>query len=54
MAMMTRAMVYAVQDSSTTTTVGLEPKDNGWKTSEVQRQEAAVTVMTVEAMLRME
>ena len=37
-----------------TTVAGLEPKDNGWKTSEVQRQEAVATVVTVKVMLRME
>ena len=51
---MTRAVVCAMWDSSTTMAAGPEPKDNGWKTSEVQRQEVATTVVTAEAMLRME
>ena len=53
-AVMTRAVVCAMWDSSTTMAVGPEPKDNGWKTSEVQRQEVVTTVVTVEVMLRME
>ena len=33
---------------------GPEPKDKGWKTSEVQQQEVVVTVVMAKAMLRME
>ena len=33
---------------------GLEPKDDGWMTSEVQRCEATAATMMAEAMLRME
>ena len=51
---MTRAVVCVVQDSSMIAVAGSKPKDNGWKTSEVQRQEAAVTVVTTKVMLRME
>ena len=51
---MTRVVVCAVWDSSTVAAVGSEPKDNIWKTSKVQRQEAAATVVTAEVMLRME
>ena len=36
-----------------TAAAGPEHKDNDWKTLEVQRQEAAVTVVTAEVMLRM-
>ena len=31
-----------------------EPKDDDWKTSEVQRQEAAVAIVMAEAILRIE
>ena len=31
---------------------GLEPKDDGWMTVEVQRREAAVTVVMAEALLK--
>ena len=51
---MTRAVICVVLDSSTTAATGSEPEDNGWKTSEVQRREAAATVVMVEAMLRVE
>ena len=37
-AVMTRAMVCALWDSLTKTIACPEPKDNGWKTSEVQQQ----------------
>ena len=53
-AVMTRTVVCAVWDSSTAAAIGLKPKDNGWKTSEVQRQEATATVVMAEAMLRIE
>ena len=32
----------------------LEPKDDDWKTSEVQRQEAATAAVMAEDMLRIE
>ena len=51
---MTRAVIYAVLDSSMTAAVDPEPEDNGWKTSEVQQREAAATVVMAEAMLRVE
>ena len=54
MTVMTRAVVCVVQDSSMIAVASSEPKDNDWKTSEVQRQEAAVTVVTTKVMLRME
>ena len=47
-------MICAVLDSSATAAIGSELEDNGWKTSEVQRREAVVTVVMVEAMLRVE
>ena len=53
-AVMTRTVVCAVWDSSTAAATGPKPKDNGWKTSEVQRQEAAATVVMAEVMLRIE
>ena len=37
-----------------TAAAGSEPKDDDWKTLEVQRQEAVAIVVTAEAMLRME
>ena len=52
--MMTRVVVCAVWDSSTAMAAGSKPKNNGWKTSEVQLQMATATVVIVEAMLRME
>ena len=51
---MQRAVVCAVWNSLTTAAVGPEPKDNGWKTSEVQQREAVAAVVMEEAMLRME
>ena len=53
-AMMTHVVVCAVWDSSTAMAAGSKPKNNGWKTSEVQLQMAMATVVIVEAMLRME
>ena len=54
MAVMKIVVVFAVWDSSTAAAVGPKPKDNGWKKSKVQRQEAAAAVVMMEAMLRME
>ena len=51
---MQRAVVFVVWNSSTMAAASLEPKDDGWKTSEVQRREAVTTAVMVEAMLRME
>ena len=34
--------------------VGLEPKDDGWMTSGVQRRKAAAVVVMAEAMLKKE
>ena len=51
---MTRVVVCAVWDSSMAVAAGSKPKNNGWKTSEVQLQMATTIVVTVEAMLRME
>ena len=48
------AVFCAVLDYSTTAAAGPEPKDDGWKTSEFQRREAAATVVIAEAMLRVE
>ena len=48
---MKRAVVFAVWNSSTAVVVGLEPKVDGWKTSEVQRREATAVAVTVKAML---
>ena len=53
-AAMTRAVFCVVLDYSTTAAAGPEPKDDGWKTSEFQRREAAATVVIAEAMLRVE
>ena len=47
------AVVCVVRDSSTTATAGLEPMDDGWKTSEVLRRKAMAAVVTAEAILRM-
>ena len=52
-AVMRKAVVFAVWDSSTAVSAGSELKDDSWKTSEVQRREAVATTVTVEAMLRM-
>ena len=51
-AVMTRAVFCAVLDYSTIAAAGPEPKDDGWKTSEFQRREAAAIVVIAEAMLR--
>ena len=51
---MQKAVVYIVWNSLTTAAAGLEPKDDGWMTLEVQRQKAAAAVMMVEAMLKKE
>ena len=53
-AVMTRTVVCAVWDSLTAVATGPKPKDNGWKTSEVQLQKATAIVVTAKAMLRME
>ena len=53
-AVMQRAVVCAVWNSLTTMAASPEPKDNGWKTSEVQRRETATAAVMAEAMLRME
>ena len=53
-AAMTRAVFCAVLDYSMTATAGPEPKDDGWKTSEFERREAAATIVIAEAMLRVE
>ena len=53
-AVMTCAMVFVVWDSSTVAAAGSEPKDNDWKTLEVQRPEVEATIVMAEAMLRME
>ena len=50
---MRRAVVFAVWDSSMAMSAGLEPKDDGWEISEVQRREAVATTVMAEAMLRM-
>ena len=50
---MVSVVVYVVRESSTTVTVGPEPKDDSWKMSEVLRQKAAMAAVAVEAM-RME
>ena len=51
---MTRAVICVMLDSSTIAAAGPEPEDNGWKMSEVQRREAAATVVMAEAMLRVQ
>ena len=51
---MQRVVVCVVWNSLTMATAGPEPKDDGWKTSEVQRRKATAAAMMVEAMLRME
>ena len=52
--MMQTTVVCAVWNSLTTAAVGLEPKDDGRMTSEVQRQNVATIVMMAEAMLKKE
>ena len=47
-AVMRRAVVFVVWDSSTVTVAGL------WEMSEVQRRETATTIVRVEGILRME
>ena len=47
-AVMQKAVVCAVWNFLTTATAGLEPKDNDWMTSEVQRQEVTAAVMMAE------
>ena len=51
-AVMWAVVVCAVWNSLTTAAAGLEPKDDGWMTSEVQRRKAAVVVVMAEAMLK--
>ena len=53
-AAMTRAVFCAVFDSSTTAVASLKPEDDGWKMSEIQRQEVAATGVIAKAMLRVE
>ena len=53
-AVMKRAMVYAVWNSLTMAAAGSEPKDNYWMTSEVQRRKVAVVVVMAETMLKKE
>ena len=53
-AVMQGAVVFAIWNSSMMVAASSKPKDNGWKTLEVQRREAATAVVIVEAMLRME
>ena len=52
-AVMQTAMVCVVWNSLTMAVAGLEPKDDGWVTSEVQRRKAVAVVMA-EAMLKKE
>ena len=51
-AVMQTAVVCAVWNSLMTAAAGLEPKDDGWVTSEVQRRKAAAVVVMAEAMLK--
>ena len=51
---MQRVVVYAMWNSLMTTITGPEPKDDGWMTSEVQRQKAVVAIVMAEAMLKNE
>lgn len=51
---MKSAVVFAMWDSLTAVVVGPEPKDDGWKMSEVQWREAMMVIVMAEAMLRME
>ena len=53
-AVMQRAVVCAVWNSLTTAVAGLEAKDDGWMTSEVQQRKAAAAIVMVEAMLKKE
>ena len=53
-AMMRRAVICAVLDSSMIAAAGPEPEDNDWKALKVQWREAAVTIVMAEAMLRLE
>ena len=53
-AMLQTAVVCAVWNSLTMAAVGLEPKDDGWMMSEVQRRKAAAVVVMAEAMLKKE
>ena len=48
------AMVCAVWNSLTMAVAGLEPKDDGWVTSEVQRRKAVAVVVMAETMLKNE
>ena len=52
--MMKRAMVFAVWNSLTVAATGSEPKDDSWKTLEVQWRKAGAATVTAEAILRME
>ena len=51
---MQTAVVCAVWNSLTMAAAGLESKDDGWVTSEVQRRKAAAVVVMAEAMLEKE
>ena len=53
-AVMQRAVVCAVWNSLTMAAAGLEAKDDGWMTSEVQQRKAAAAIVMVEAMLKKE
>ena len=53
-AMMRRAVICVVLDSSTTAAAGPELEDNDWKTLKVQWREVAATIVMAEAMLRLE
>ena len=53
-AVMQKAVVCAVWNSLTMAVAGPEPKDDSWKTSEVQWREAAAAAVIAEVMLRME
>ena len=48
------AVVCAMWNSLTMAAVGLEPKDNGWMTSLVQRREVAAAVVMAKAILKRE
>ena len=54
MAKTVSVMVCVVRDSSMAAAAGLEPKDDGWKATEVLKPKAMATVVMSEVMLRME
>ena len=49
-AVMRATVVCVVWNSLTMAAAGLEPKDDGWMTSEVQRRKAAAVIVMAEAM----